>query len=309
MRIVSGMPTSRSLVPAPIRALDEKASNGILGAARIVVGLLWLANIEWKRPGDFGLDLKNGLYKYVDSAVQNPVFGPYSWFVENVVLKQYTLFGWITLLTETALAVFLLLGLWTRLFALVGAAMSVSILLSVLYYDKSYEWPWSYFLMFTAHLLLFAVSAGKFAGLDGVRLGRIGKEQAIRVLGVVAVVAGIGGLIVARSVDFAGKQGALLGWAKWELKLLWFNPLSAILTIVGGICLVVGASSARRVIALAAAAMFAVMFVLVLAMWRYNRGDWTGGFLGATGATGAFWAMLAVGVLALQGSRRPVDAT
>ena len=97
---------------------------------------MWLANMEWKRPPDFGRTQKNGLYKYVDAAITNEVFGPWSWIVKNIVLKQYTLFGWSTLLIESALAALLLLGLWTRLAALVGAAISVTIALSVLHYPR-----------------------------------------------------------------------------------------------------------------------------------------------------------------------------
>jgi uncharacterized membrane protein YphA (DoxX/SURF4 family) len=295
----------RIQVPEPIRALDEKVSNGVMASIRILAGLLWLSNLEWKRPSDFGLDLKNGLYKYVNSAVTNPVFGPYSWFVEHIVLKQYRLFGWITLLTEAAMAIFLLLGLWTRFFALIGAMLSTSILLSVLYYP--HEWPWSYFLMIGLHLMIFAVGPGRFAGLDGVRSGRLSKERALQVLGVLGIVVGLLGLFVARNVDFAAKQGALLGWAKWELKFAWFNPLSALLTVVGGVLVLAGASQARRIIAVAGAAFFAVLAVVVLFLWRYNAGKWTGGILGATGPTAAFWAMIAVGVVSLQKRTGRVD--
>ena len=60
--------------------------------------------------------------------------------------------------------------------------------------------------------------------------------------GVNSRVIGLLGLFVARSVDFASRQAALLGSdagfidgdrlvRRWELKFLWFNPLWALLTI------------------------------------------------------------------------------
>ena len=78
--------------------VSTRSSTAAIGAVRIVAGLLWLANLEWKRPPDFGRNQKNGLYKYVDGAVAHRVFAPWSWIVQHVVLKQYTLFGWTTLL-------------------------------------------------------------------------------------------------------------------------------------------------------------------------------------------------------------------
>lgn len=273
-----------------------RVDRGILAGVRITAGLAWLANLEWKRPPDFGKDLGNGLYKYVDSAIRHPVFPPYSWFVEHVVVKQYVMFGWFTLLTESVVAVLLLLGYKTRLAALGGALLTVPIFLSVLNYDKQYEWPWSYYLMAALHLAVFASAAGRFFGLDGaLRRGPAARASAATVLAVVGVVVGLLGLWTARSVDVFGRQGAMLGWANGELKLLWFNPFSALLTVGLGALALVGVR-AQRMFVLASSAGYAVMAVLVLVLWRYNRGDWTGGFLGATGPNAAFWGMLALGL-------------
>ncbi len=285
-------------VPAAIKALDDKASDLIIGLMRIVVGTLWLANIEWKRPPDFGFKAKNGLYKYVDSAIRNPVLGVHKYFIQHVVLPNYTFFGWITLFTEVALAVTLILGWHTRIAALVGAFMSINIGLSVLYYDKAAEWPWSYYLMFAAHLLIFAIAAGKHIGLDGV-LKRDGaaRRSALRVLGLVSVLVAILGFVVARNTGFAAKQGALLGWARGELKVLWFTPLSALLTLVFGALGVASAQLRRKELGLIGAAGFAMMALFTLLQWRaLDAGGWTGGTFGGTGANMAFWAMMALGM-------------
>ena len=285
-------------VPAVLKAVDQKASDIIIGLMRIVVGSLWLANIEWKRPPDFGFNAKNGLYKYVDSAVRNPVLGVHKFFIQNVVLPNYTLFGWITLFTEIGLAITLILGWHTRLAALAGAFMSINIALSVLYYDKAAEWPWSYYLMFAAHLLIFAIAAGKHLGLDGVLTkGGDARRGALRNLGLVATAVGALGLFVAGSVGFASTQGALLGWDRGELKLVWFTYLSAILTMVFGSCAVVSAKLRRREIGLLGAAGFGLMALLTLLQWHVTAdGMWTGGILGGTGANVAFWGLLALGM-------------
>jgi uncharacterized membrane protein YphA (DoxX/SURF4 family) len=91
---------------------------------------------------------------------------PYAWLMERYVLPNFTFFGWLVLIVEAALGAFLLIGLATRFWALVGIAETVAIALSVL--NAPNEWYWSYLLMFLVHLALFATAAGRYAGLDGV---------------------------------------------------------------------------------------------------------------------------------------------
>jgi thiosulfate dehydrogenase (quinone) large subunit len=83
-----------------------------------------------------------------------------------VILPNFTLFGWLTLILESSIGAFLLIRLVTRLWALVGIGQTIAITLSVLYTPG--EWAWSYFLMLLAHLTLFATAAGRYYGLDGV---------------------------------------------------------------------------------------------------------------------------------------------
>lgn len=133
---------------------------------RIAVGLLWIQNAGWKVPPDFGQTDDKGLYFWASQAVEYPVLPPYSWFVETVVLPQIGVFGWMILLLEAALGAFLLIGLATRFWALVGIAQSLAITFSVL--NAPDEWHWAYYLMILAHLVLLGTAAGRQVGLDGV---------------------------------------------------------------------------------------------------------------------------------------------
>ena len=94
------------------------------------------------------------------------MFPPFSWIVEKVVLPNFRFFGWIVLLVEIALGAFLTFGITVRLWALVGAVQAVVITLSVVRLRG--EWPWSYYLMIVANLLMFATAAGRCWGIDGV---------------------------------------------------------------------------------------------------------------------------------------------
>jgi len=126
---------------------------------------MWLQNVGWKLPPDFGRDSGRGLFKFVNFAVDHEVFAPYAWVVRELVLPNFILFGWVVLLTEASLGAFLILGLGTRFWALVGVAQSVAIAMSVL--NAPHEWSWSYYLMIGIHLAIFGSASGRTFGLDG----------------------------------------------------------------------------------------------------------------------------------------------
>lgn len=144
--------------------------RSIVVVLRVAASLLWITNLGWKVPPRFGQGVPEGapqdLYQWTSHAVSDPFLPPYSWLVEHVVLPNFTAFAWTILLTELALGAFLLLGLATRLWAAVGAAVSLTILLTVS--GAPGESVWFYLLMILAHAAIFATAAGRYAGLDGV---------------------------------------------------------------------------------------------------------------------------------------------
>jgi thiosulfate dehydrogenase [quinone] large subunit len=153
---------------AAVEPLDRsRLARAVVALTRVGVALLWIQNAGWKTPPDFGADADPpaGLYKFTNFAVEHPVFPPYAWLVEHVVLPNFTFFGWTVLLVEAALGAFLLVGLLTRLWAAIGIAQTLAITLSVL--NTPDEWHWSYFLMLLAHLVLLGTAAGRVGGLDG----------------------------------------------------------------------------------------------------------------------------------------------
>ncbi|MEJ7720487.1 MAG: TQO small subunit DoxD [Ilumatobacteraceae bacterium] len=295
-----------------VSGLDERTSGWVIGGARILAGLLWLANLHWKVPPAFGEDNGGGLFKYSESVTRNSPFAPFTWVTEELILPNFRFFGWVTLVVEVLLAMLLLVGYRTRIVALIGAAWSVPILLSVIYYDGADEWSWSYLMMIGLHLLLFATDAGRHLGLDGV-LARGGDaaRRALTIVGSVAIVIGVLGLFVARSVSFAGSEAALLGsdagfansdggiTRRWELKFVFFNPLWALLTILLGVLLVIGARGSRMArLALAGGAGFGVIAVVVFITqtFDYLRDD--GVRVVSTASNAALWGAFALaGVL------------
>jgi thiosulfate dehydrogenase [quinone] large subunit len=147
-------------------ALEGRASRAAIWLVRIVVALVWLQGAGWKRPPDFGESTASGLYRYTAYAVDYPVFGPWKWFVQDVVLPNFTAFGWLVLITEAALGAFLLIGLATRFWAIVGALQALAIGLSAA--NGPNEFGGTYWVLVVANLALFATAAGRVGGLDGV---------------------------------------------------------------------------------------------------------------------------------------------
>ena len=146
-------------------SLSITTSRWFVAGVRIVMGILWMTNAGWKTPPDFGREAGRGLFRFTSFAVEHEVFPPFAFIVREIVLPNFTLFGWSVLIVEAALGSFLLLGLGTRLWALIGAAQATVITLSTL--NAPGEWNWGYYMFIAIHLLLFASAAGRVAGLDG----------------------------------------------------------------------------------------------------------------------------------------------
>lgn len=137
---------------------DRLARAGVL-IARLVFAFLWIQNVRWKTPPNF-----DALAGFTGLAVEHPVFAPYTTVVENLILPNIGVFGWFVIVSEASIGAFLLVGLFTRFWALVAFGQSFVIFLSVGLAPQ--EWPWSYYLMMVVSLMLAAVGGGRVWGLD-----------------------------------------------------------------------------------------------------------------------------------------------
>jgi len=136
-----------------------------LGLARILYGLLWWQQSKWKVPSDdFGRKSGGGLWYWVQQEIQYPAVPAYKDFLVNVLIPHWTFFGYMTLVTETFIGVTLILGLFTRLGALVALGMAANITVGIL--SVPHEWGWTYtmLIMFAAVFLL--TGAGRSFGVD-----------------------------------------------------------------------------------------------------------------------------------------------
>ncbi len=269
-------------------ATDEVPRPQAIGAAslRILLGLMWLYNVSWKRAPDFGQDAENGLFKFTSYAVSHPVFPPYSWVVEHLVLPVFTPFGWMVLLAETTLAVLLLTGAWVRLAAALGVAQSVAIALSVAY--APHEWPWSYWLMIGAHAMILVSSAGRVLAVDRTRAGLPRTHTLGQFWGVLAILVGVYSVLRSFGDPLAARGPGLVS-SDLSVSLGHYNLLGGVVLIVAGALLVVAARGGPSVAALGAAAL-AVLAGLSL----HAQLGFSDPFLGGTPTSAAFYFSVAV---------------
>jgi uncharacterized membrane protein YphA (DoxX/SURF4 family) len=138
-----------------------------LAGLRVFVGVVWIANLSWKLPPDFGRHDARGLLYSFELAHRWALIGPLRHLVGSVVIPHFTLFGWFVFGIELIAGVLLLLGLMTRLGALLGSAESVAIMLLVGRAPSEWFWGYAMFVLLNA-LPLFAPADARLS-VDHVR--------------------------------------------------------------------------------------------------------------------------------------------
>lgn len=239
-----------------------RASGIALAVLRVLAGLVWLTQVWWKVPPDFGENHRTGLWFWTHLAIDHPVFPPYSWLVEHLVLPNFTAFGWLVLAVETVLPVLLLTGTTVRLAALIGIGQSLAIGLSVA--QAPNEWPWTYAMMIGIHLVLLLTPSAQYAAVDAVRAARTygnAAPVARRLLGgwgiVLAVVATIAG-VKSRGDEFLAPRGVGVGYAPLQLLLGDYNMFAALVLLAVAVLILAAAGMRVRPLAMTAAVIAAV---------------------------------------------------
>ena len=265
-----------------------RGKDAVVAGLRILAGLLWLYNVSWKTPPDFGKDAGNGLFQFTSDAVEHPVLPPYSWVVEHLVLPNFQLFGWAVLAAETALAVLLLSGTAVRLAALIGVTQSVAIALSVVMTPG--EWPWAYWMMIGIHVVLFATASGRVAAVDGVRAGVPGTRTRLLVgWGALALLAGAVALVWSLVEDPFASSGVRLGGSDLSVGLGSYNTLGALVLVAVGALLLAAARLGRDPLAYAGAGL-----AVAAAVSLYSQLGFGNVWLGGSNTSAAFLLTLAV---------------
>jgi hypothetical protein len=266
--------------PAPQAKSGQIALTGL----RLLAGLMWLENVVWKVPPDFGERTRGGLYFWTTRAVEFPVWKPYSWLVEHLVLPNFTLFGWGVFVIESALVVLLLTGTAVRLAALLGVAQSIAIGLSVA--EAPNEWPWAYAMMIGIHAVLVFAPSAQYAAVDALWSGTA--TTARRLLGGWGIALGLIAL-VALCVYLRYDRRANVGILDLEFSLGDYNLWGTLLLIGVAVAMLAAAMFGSRLAALVAGGV-----ALAGAASIYVQVGRTDVWLGGTPSTAAVFVCGAV---------------
>lgn len=147
-----------------------------IGLFRMMFGVLWLDLALQKAPWVIQDGQQFGwLYGWIWQEINHPTFTFYKAFLEGIVLPHFTLFGYLTFLTEVVLGLSLLLGCFTVLGGIGGALWQLNIALGS--YSVPGEWYWIWFLLIIPHLVFAQSRAGRTLGIDHLLSIRLGRSQ------------------------------------------------------------------------------------------------------------------------------------
>ncbi|MHA4854879.1 Rv1678 family membrane protein [Rhodococcus sp. MSC1_016] len=289
---------SNRRVPSPRPLLSEsepspRVSGAALTGLRVLVGLEWLYNVAWKTPPDFGRDSGGGLYGFTGAAVEHPVFPPFSWLVEHLVLPNFLVFAWLTLVVETVLAVLLLTGTLVRIAALLGIGQSLAICFSVA--EAPNEWPWSYFMLIGIHVVLLCTWSTRYFAVDEVRAqahrgsGPRAAAALLRTWGIILALLGVAAVIASFQTDRWASLGGVVGYEDLEVGLGTYNLAGALAVLVVAACALAGGTLGRRALALAAAVL-----AFLAAATIYIQSGRTDVWLGGTNTSAAVFLCAAL---------------
>ena len=138
--------------------VDRTATRWGPAVLRWTAALLWLGNVSWKRPPDFGRTSSScrALCNYVQHGIDHPVLPGSAWLFEHLISPHLWAFGWLTILGEGTVGALLAAGRFRRTAAATGIALSVGILAAVA--NAPGEWYWAYLLMIALHLAVIVAT-------------------------------------------------------------------------------------------------------------------------------------------------------
>ena len=145
-----------------------------LTVVRVVLGLFWLAQQTWKPPPTFGCP-SGGFCFWLDQEIQHPLIPLFADFLRTVIRPNAIAFGWFTLVLEVAIGLALILGVYTRLSALVGALWAVNLLIGLSAVPG--ESPLYYLAIVAVNLLFVVIGASGQISVDGPRQPRTRASQ------------------------------------------------------------------------------------------------------------------------------------
>ena len=143
--------------------------NLVQWTIRLVMGCFWWQQSLWKLPpfytdhpeAPFG---ETGLAYWMGLMGKHAAIPLQADFVNNIVLPHFYLFAPVVYSLEVLTGVSLMLGVFVRLFGIIGALQIVNLWLGL--YSAPGDWPWTYFFLALLQLMLAIHCYGRALGID-----------------------------------------------------------------------------------------------------------------------------------------------
>ena len=150
---------------------QRRFSHVAQGTVRLLVGAMWWQQSLWTLPPyytdhpeqPFG---ETGLAYWMMLMGKHAAIPLQADFVNNIVLPHFYLFAPVVYGLEVLTAASLMLGLFVRLFAVVGALQILILWLGL--YSAPGEWPGTYFFPFLLMLVFALQQFGRSLGIDAI---------------------------------------------------------------------------------------------------------------------------------------------
>ncbi|MCO6451464.1 MAG: hypothetical protein J5I90_11815 [Caldilineales bacterium] len=86
--------------------------------------------------------------------------------LDNLLIPNISLFGWLIWLAEFWIFLSMLLGLFSRLGAVVAIGVVGQLYIGLANIPRPYEWEWAYGAILLLSIALLGAAAGRFVGID-----------------------------------------------------------------------------------------------------------------------------------------------
>jgi hypothetical protein len=86
--------------------------------------------------------------------------------LDNLIIPNIQIFGWLIWLAEFWIFLSMLLGLLTRLGAIVAIAVSAQLYVGLANIPRPFEWEWTYGAIVLLSVAMLGAAAGRFWGID-----------------------------------------------------------------------------------------------------------------------------------------------
>jgi uncharacterized membrane protein YphA (DoxX/SURF4 family) len=157
-RMVHLEPLSRDRVAERDRRFQRMAAA--LAGLRILAGLIWLENLRWKLPPDFGNEHADGLQHYLRLGADHGL-QPFAWVAGELLVPHETTAGWFIFWVELIAGLLLLTGYRTGFGAALGTLNAIVI--AALVGPAPGSWHWGY-------VMLVAINVTVLVGPANLRL-------------------------------------------------------------------------------------------------------------------------------------------